>query len=49
MGYNWFDSLLDYVKPICSGELKCTCNDETNLCSCNQGTTFVTCTKDELN
>ena len=49
MGYNWFDSLLDYVKPICSGELKCTCNDETNLCSCNQGTTFVTCNKDELN
>ena len=48
MGYNWFDSLIDYVKPICSGDLKCTCNDETNTCSCNQGTTFVTCTKEEI-
>ena len=49
MGYNWFDNLIDYVKPICSGDLNCTCNDETNTCSCNQGTTFVVCTKDEIN
>jgi hypothetical protein len=49
MGYNWFDNLIDYVKPICSNELNCNCNDETNSCICNQGTTFVTCTKEEIN
>ena len=46
--YDWFNPLLEYVKPICSSELNCTCNDETGECSCNQGTTFVKCLKSEI-
>ena len=48
LGYGLYDKLIDYVKPICSSELTCTCNDETELCTCNKGSTFVTCKKSQI-
>ena len=48
LGYGLYDKLIDYVKPICSPELSCTCDDETEMCTCNKGSTFVTCKKSQI-
>ena len=46
--YGLYDKLIDYVKPICSPELSCTCDDTTEMCTCNKGSTFVTCKKSQI-
>ena len=48
LGYGIYDRLIDYVKPKCSPELSCTCDDQTNMCTCNKGATFVTCSKEQI-
>ncbi len=48
IGYSLYDKLLDYVKPKCTPDLSCTCDDTTELCTCNKGATFITCKKSQI-
>ena len=48
IGYGIYDKFIDYVKPLCSPELSCTCDDSTEQCTCSKGSTFVICKKSQI-